>query len=65
MHSTLNKRLDSFLIPFKKQVKGYAIEKFHLLDKKYFGTYLPETDLKDYPEFALEGMGVYIYLESR
>ena len=65
LHSTLNKRLDSFLIPFKKQVKGYAIEKFHLLDKKYFGTYLPETDLKDYPEFALEGMGVYIYLESR
>jgi hypothetical protein len=65
LHSTLNKKLDSFLIPFSKQAKSYSIEKFQLRDKKYFNAYLSETDLKDYPDLTLEGMGVYVQLTNR
>jgi hypothetical protein len=65
LHSTLNKKLDSFLIPFSKQAKSYSIEKFQLRNKKYFNAYLSETDLKDYPDLTLEGMGVYVQLTNR
>lgn len=65
LNSTLNKRLDNFLNPLNKKVKRYSIEKFHLMEKKHFNNYLPGIDLKDYPAFTIEGMGVYIQLENK
>jgi hypothetical protein len=63
--SILNKQLDNFVSPLNKKIKGYSIEKFHLIDKKYFGQYLPNVDLTEYPEFAINGMGLYIRLETK
>ena len=64
LNSSLNTRLDNFLKPLDKKVKRYTIEKFHLMDKKYFGYYLPNIDLKNYPEFTIEGMGIAVQLEN-
>jgi hypothetical protein len=47
-----------------KKVKRYGIEKFQLLEKKNFKSYLSDTDLTDYPEFAIGGMGLSIQLEN-
>lgn len=62
--SSLNTRLNSFLHPLNKKVKRYSIEKFQLVDKKNFNSYLPDTDSTDYPEFAIGGMGLSVQLEN-
>lgn len=64
LKSKLNKQLDNFANPLDKKVNRYSIEKFHLTDKKYFGDYLPNVDLTEYPEFTINGMGLYIQLEN-
>lgn len=63
--SKLNTQLESLVNPMEKSVEGYGIEKFHLMDKKYFKSYLPDADLTAYPEFTLHGMGLYVQLESQ
>lgn len=65
LNSNLNKQLDNFLNPFDKKIKRYSIEKFHLTDKEYFGDYLPYVDFTAYPEFAINGMGLFVQLESK
>jgi hypothetical protein len=65
LKSSLNKQLDNFVSPLDKKIKGYSIEKFHLTDKKYFGKYLPNVDITQYPEFAINGMGLNIQLETK
>lgn len=64
LNSSLNTRLNSFLYPLNKKVKRYSIEKFQLVDKNNFSSYLPDTDLTDYPEFAIGGMGLSVQLEN-
>jgi hypothetical protein len=64
-NSNLNKRLTSFLNPLNKKVKWYSIEKFQLMDKSNFNSYLPGIDLADYPEFTIDGMGVSVELEGK
>lgn len=64
--SSLNKQLDKFLNPFDKKVKRYHIEKFRLIEKKDFSTYLPGIDLTDYPEFTIDGYtGVNVQIEKK
>lgn len=65
LKSSLTKQLDIFVSPLDKKINRYSIEKFHLTDKKYFGEYLPNIDLTEYPEFAVNGMGLYIQLETK
>lgn len=65
LNSNMNKQLDDFVNPFDKKVKRYGIEKFHLTDKKYFSEYLPNVDLTEYPEFAINGMGLSVQLENK
>ena len=65
LNSKLNLQLDSIVNPLNKRIKRYSIEKFHLLDKKYYGDYLPNVDLTEYPEFTINGMGLYVQLENR
>lgn len=62
--SSLNIRLNSFLFPLNKRVKRYSIEKFQLVDKDNFNSVLSDTDLKEYPEFAIGGMGLSVQLEN-
>ena len=65
MSSSFNNQLDSFFLPYNKKVKRFLIEKFQIINKASFIYYLPDTDLKDYPEFSISGMGVTVQLESK
>ena len=62
--TTMNSQLNAFLKPFNKKVNRYGIEKFHLLNKEDYTSELPGTDLSDYPDFTLNGMGLYVQLTS-
>ncbi len=64
LKSNLNKQLDNFVSPLNKKIIKYSIEKFHLTDKKHIGNGLPNVDLADYPEFVMNGMGLYMQLEN-
>ena len=71
LKSYLNVQLNNFLNPLNKKVKRYEIEKFHLMDKKDYESYLynnerlSNIDLTGYPEFTLNGMGVSVQLENK
>ena len=67
LESALNTQLNNFLKPFDKKVKRYSIEKFQLLDKKSFSEYLqlPVSELSDYPELTIEGMGLFVQLVDK
>jgi len=65
LNSNLNKQLGNFVKPLDKKIRRYSIEKFHLMDKKYYSEYLPNIDLTEYPEFTIEGMGLYVQLENK
>lgn len=63
IESSLNSKLDTLLVEMDKQINRYSIEKFHLLNKENYNYYLPDVDLKQYPDFSLFGAGVYMELE--
>lgn len=66
MQSSLNSQLNDFLDPLNKKVKYYGFEKFHLIDKENYKTYLPNTDLTEYPEFTFNAhSGIYVELENK
>lgn len=65
LNSKMNIQLNDFLNPLDKVVKRYGIEKFHLMDKKYFSGSLPNVDLIEYPEFTINGMGLSVQLENK
>jgi hypothetical protein len=56
-NSWLEIQIGAFLDQFGKTTKRYGIEKFHLLDKKYYKKYIPDLDLNQYPMFSIHGMG--------
>ncbi len=64
MSSWLEQKIEKFLNQFGKTTRRYGIEKFHLLDKEYYNEYIPNSDLKEYPEFSLHGMGVSIIINE-
>lgn len=64
MNSWLQERVEDFLQPFNKSVKRYSIEKYHLLEKKYYNQYIPNKDLDDYPSFSIHGMGMSVILNE-
>jgi len=63
-HSWLDKKLGTFLKRFEKTTKNYGIEKFHLLNKEYYGNYIPNENMNNYPDFSIHGMGITISLEK-
>lgn len=65
LKSALNTQLENFLIPFNKGVKGYSIEKFQIMEKKYYSSYFSDVDFAEYPEFTIDGMGVYVHLDNK
>ncbi|AHM59088.1 hypothetical protein D770_04105 [Flammeovirgaceae bacterium 311] len=64
MDSWLEKKVGAFLNQFNKSTRRYGIEKFHLLEKEYYGQYLPNSDLSDYPPFSIHGMGVSVIINE-
>jgi len=62
--SDFNAQLNTFLEPFGKTVSRYGIEKFHLLHKENYGSYLKDANLTDYPDFTIHGMGLSIQLKT-
>ena len=64
LNSSLNKQLINLINPFDKKIKRYSIEKFHLMDKKYYSDYLPNINFTEYPEYIINGIGLYVQLEK-
>jgi len=64
MNSWLEEKINDFLSQFNKSTQRYSIEKFHLLDKEFFDSYIPGVDLKDYPSFSINGMGISVILNE-
>ena len=63
-HSWLDKKLGIFLKQLGKNTKNYGIEKFHLLNKEYYGNYIPNENMSKYPEFSIHGMGITINIKK-
>lgn len=64
MNSWLEQRINLFLNQFGKTTRRYGIEKFHLLDKEYYSEYIPTTNLNEYPEFSINGMGISVIINE-
>jgi len=62
--SWLEQKIGNFLHQFNKTTKRYGIEKFQLLEKQYYNEYIPNSDLNEYPEFSIHGMGVSIIINE-
>ena len=66
LESSLTSQLNHFFNQLNKKVKRYGIEKFHLIEKRYYKEYVPNADLTEYPEFTINGYnGVSIQLENK
>ena len=66
LQSSLNAQLNDFLNPLNKKVKRYGFEKFFLIDKKYYDSYLPNVDFTEYPEFTFNAhTGISVSLENK
>jgi hypothetical protein len=64
MNSWLQKRISKFLGQLNKTARRYRLEKFHLLDKEYYSEYIPNSDLNEYPEFSIHGMGISVIINE-
>lgn len=62
LKSELSSQLNDLMAPFGKVVSRYSIEKFHLIHKENYSFELPDTDFSNYPDFAIHGMGISVYL---
>jgi len=65
LSTSLTRELNDFLKPLhSKKVSSYTVEKFHLIDRKHYQSYLPETNTADYPDFSIHGMGLYVEITN-
>ena len=62
--SSLNTQLNKFLFPLGRKVKRYGLEKFRIISKSNLHYSLPNVDVENYPEFSIDGMGLYVSLEK-
>ena len=66
LQSSLNAQLNNVLQSLNKEVKHYGFEKFFLIDKKDYKSYLPDVDFMEYPEFTFNAhSGVSVVLEDK
>ena len=64
LNSIFTSKINEFLKPLNKKVVGYGIEKFNLINKESMKYQLPNTELKNYPEFSINGMGISVKLNQ-
>jgi hypothetical protein len=66
LESSLTSQLNHFLNPLNKKVKRYGLEKFFLIEKKYYEYYLSNVDFTEYPEFTFNAhTGISVSLENK
>jgi len=66
LQSSLNSQLNDFLNPLNKKVKRYEFEKFFLINKEYYASYLQNVDFTEYPEFTFNvHTGISVSLENK
>ncbi len=65
MNSPLEQKIGKFIAQFGKTTKRYGIEKFHLLSKEYYEEYIPNSNLNEYPEFSIHGMGISVIINGK
>ena len=65
LKSEMSSQLNDLMAPLDKVVSHYSIEKFHLIYKNNYSFELPDTDFSNYPDFAIHGMGISVYLEDK
>ncbi|SEG61835.1 hypothetical protein SAMN05421847_2998 [Halpernia humi] len=65
LNSIFNRKLNIFLQLENKKVSSYSIEKFNLIDKESMKYQLPNSELKDYPTFSINGMGTVVNLSQK
>jgi len=64
--SSLHSQLCDFLNPLNKEVRHYGFEKFFLIEKEHYGSYLPNTDFTEYPEFTFNAhSGISVSLQDK
>jgi hypothetical protein len=64
--SSLHSQLRIFLDSLHKEVKHYGFEKFFLIEKEHYNSYLPNTDFTGYPEFTFNAhSGISISLQNK
>lgn len=69
LNSSLNSKLNNYLISINKKVKRYNIEKFHFIQldqafKDYYEHILRDMDWDIYPSFTIHGMGIAVEIED-
>lgn len=64
LQSNLTEKLNNNLNNINKEVQGYSIEKFQLLSKVNYSSYIRDEDFTAYPEFSIHGMGIYVQIKD-
>jgi hypothetical protein len=65
LQSKLTEMLNNPLNKIDKEVQGYSIEKFQLLNKENYSSYISDENLTAYPEFSIHGMGIYVRIKEQ
>jgi len=66
LKSNLTPEFNNLLVLLNKKVRIYGFEKFHIIEKKDYEHFLPNTDFSDYPEFTFNAhAGIGVSLENR
>lgn len=63
--SSLTSQLNDFIKPLNKKVERYGFEKFFLIDKSDYKSYIPNVDFTEYPEFIFNAhSGIFVQLKQ-
>lgn len=57
--------LNNLLNKMDKEVQAYSIEKFQLLSKENYNSYISNENLTAYPEYSIHGMGIYVRIKEK
>jgi hypothetical protein len=65
LQSKLTVMLNNLLNKMDKEVQAYSIEKFQLLSKENYNSYISNENLTAYPEYSIHGMGIYVRIKEK
>lgn len=64
IESSVTTQFNLFMKPFKKKVKYYSMEKFHLSPKERYKKFKTQQEFDNYPEYAVTGSDLTVYIED-
>ena len=65
LQAKLSEMLNNLLNKMDKEVQAYSIEKFRLLSKENYNSYISNENLTAYPEYSIHGMGIYVRIKEK